>query len=103
MRRGWLRTLVLLGAAAFAADGEAAEYGFSSYGLGGNAFGAGITPPPGVYVSEALVFYEGEIGRPVPFGRVVLNAGPPSTSSPPPPTSSMCASRRCSAAILDCP
>jgi hypothetical protein len=75
MRRGWLRTLVLLGAAAFAADGEAAEYGFSSYGLGGNAFGAGITPPPGVYVSEALVFYEGEIGRPVPFGRVVLNAG----------------------------
>ena len=75
MRRGWLRTLVLLGAAAFAADGEAAEYGFSTYGLGGNAFGAGITPPPGIYVSEAFGFYEGGINRPVPFGRVVLNAG----------------------------
>jgi hypothetical protein len=65
----------LLGAAAFAADSEAAEYGFSTYGLGGNAFGAGITPPPGVYVTEALAFYEGEIGRPVAFGRVLLNAG----------------------------
>jgi hypothetical protein len=39
---------------------EAAEYGFSTYGLGGNAFGAGITPPPGVYVTEAFAFYEGE-------------------------------------------
>jgi hypothetical protein len=66
---------VLLGAAAFAAESEGAEYGFSSYGLGGNAFGAGITPPPGIYVTEAFFFYEGEIGRPVPFGRVVLNAG----------------------------
>ena len=43
--------------------------------LGSNAFGAGITPPPGIYVSEAFGFYEGTISRPVPFGRVVLNAG----------------------------
>ena len=29
----------------------AEEFAFSSYGLGGAAFGAGITPPPGTYVS----------------------------------------------------
>src|SRR5262245_27638877 len=28
---------------------SATEYGFSTYGLGGNAFGAGVTPPAGTY------------------------------------------------------
>jgi len=40
---------------------EAAEYTFSIYGLGGTAFGAGVTPPPGTYVSAAATFYRGDI------------------------------------------
>jgi hypothetical protein len=33
---------------------DAAEYGFSTYGLGSSAFSAGVTPPPGTYVTEAV-------------------------------------------------
>lgn len=77
MRRGRPHRFALFGIMllASATQGRATEYGFSSYGLGGSAFGAGVTPPPGIYVTEAFGFYDGEIGRAVPFGRVVLNAG----------------------------
>jgi hypothetical protein len=77
MRRGWPRCLALLGSllVGSATQGDAAEYGFSSFPLGSNAFGAGITPPPGIYVTEVFGSYEASISRPVPFGRVVLNAG----------------------------
>jgi hypothetical protein len=54
---------------------EATEYAFSTYGLGGSAFGAGVTPPPGIYVTTAAAFYSGEIGGAINFGGVVLNAG----------------------------
>jgi hypothetical protein len=60
---------------AAAADATAAEYGFTSYLLGGNAFGAGVTPPPGTYVTEAIGFYSANIGTTVSFGGVTLNPG----------------------------
>jgi len=53
----------------------ATEYAFSTYGLGGNAFGAGATPPPGTYVTEATAFYSASIGATVSFGGVTLNPG----------------------------
>jgi hypothetical protein len=53
----------------------ATEYAFSTYGLGGNAFGAGATPPPGTYVTEATAFYSASIGSTVSFGGVTLNPG----------------------------
>jgi hypothetical protein len=40
---------------------RAAEYTFTTYGLGGMAFGAGITPPAGTYVSTGASFYRGSI------------------------------------------
>jgi hypothetical protein len=54
---------------------EATEYGFSTYGLGGAAFGAGATPPPGTYVTAVSGFYSGDIAATVNFGGVIINAG----------------------------
>jgi hypothetical protein len=58
-----------------AAEARAAEYAFSTYGLGGNAFGAGVTPPPGTYVTTVTGSYSGRIGTSVDFGGVVIDAG----------------------------
>jgi hypothetical protein len=41
---------------------NAAEYAFTTYPLGSLSFGAGITPPPVVYVTDAVSFYNGSIG-----------------------------------------
>jgi hypothetical protein len=57
------------------AEVRAAEYGYSSYVLGGSAFGAGVTPPPGTYVTTAIGNYSAKIGTAVEFGGVILNAG----------------------------
>ncbi len=54
---------------------RADEYGFSTYALGGSAFGAGQTPPPGTYVTYISGFYEGKIDTSVTFGNVTVNAG----------------------------
>ena len=71
------RRILLFGTLLLAlpANGKAAEYAFSSYGLGEAAFSAGVTPPPGTYVTAATGFYTAEIGAQVPFGRVTINAG----------------------------
>src|SRR5262245_47744314 len=56
MARQQLRSrtvLALCAGLAAATSASATEYGFSTYGLGGNAFGAGVTPPAGTYVTEA--------------------------------------------------
>jgi hypothetical protein len=58
-----------------AAQGKAAEYAFSSYGLGGAAFGAGVTPPPGTYLTTVSSYYAGDIGSSISFGGVTINAG----------------------------
>jgi hypothetical protein len=69
--RGLIGLFLLAGGVGAKAD----EYAFSSYGLGGSSFGAGITPPPGTYVTDLSAFYEGKIGTSVEFGGVTLNAG----------------------------
>jgi len=66
---------LLLTIAAGATGTRAAEYGFSSYSLGGNAFGAGATPPPGTYVTAVTGFYSGSIDVTVNFDNVTLGAG----------------------------
>ena len=53
----------------------AAEYGFSSYGLGGAAFGAGATPPPGTYLTAVSAYYSGKIGGTDNFDDVVIKPG----------------------------
>lgn len=58
-----------------AAHAQAAEYAFSTYGLGGAAFAAGVTPPPGIYVTTVSAFYTGDIGGSISFGGAVVNAG----------------------------
>jgi hypothetical protein len=54
---------------------NAAEYAFTTYPLGVLAFGAGITPPPGFYVTDAVAFYTGSIGGNFDFGGRTFNAG----------------------------
>jgi hypothetical protein len=61
--------------AATSIPARAVEYAFSLYGLGEGAFSAGVTPPPGTYVTAVAGFYSGEIGTTVSFGGVTLNAG----------------------------
>ena len=53
----------------------ATEYAFSTYGLGSAAFGAGVTPAAGTYVTSATGFYSGKIGGTLEFGRVLINSG----------------------------
>ena len=54
---------------------NADEFAFSSYGLGGTAFSAGVTPPPGTYVSFVGAFYAGSISGNITIGSVTFNAG----------------------------
>ncbi len=54
---------------------DAAEYGFSTYGLGGSAFGAGATPPPGTYVTTVMSYYSGNTNATIDFGGQVFTAG----------------------------
>ncbi len=63
------------GLTASAPSSHAAEYAFTSYPLGVLAFGAGITPPPGTYVTNAMSFYSGNIGGAFDFGGRTFNAG----------------------------
>src|SRR5262245_42230824 len=60
---------------ATAPQARAAEYTFSNYGLGSAAFGAGVTPPPGTYVSAATNFYQGKISGAIDIGGIVFQAG----------------------------
>jgi hypothetical protein len=54
---------------------DAAEYAFATYGLGESAFSAGVTPPPGTYVSVVTGYFSGDIKGAVSFGSLTLNAG----------------------------
>jgi hypothetical protein len=54
---------------------QASEYAFSTYALGESAFSAGLTPPPGTYLSAVFGTYSGKITGAVSFGGVTLNAG----------------------------
>jgi hypothetical protein len=52
---------------------QAAEYGLGTYLLGLTIPAAGFTPPPGVYFSDTMYFYQGDAGANVslPFGRAI--------------------------------
>lgn len=52
----------------FANDALAAESGSGAYILGIRGPGAGVTPPPGVFVSNQVFTYSGDIERSIPFG-----------------------------------
>jgi hypothetical protein len=43
--------------AAASVDARDAQYALGTYGLGSNAFDAGVTPPPGTYVTTAYSYY----------------------------------------------
>lgn len=58
---------------AAALPSHAAETGFSTYGLGGASFGAGVTPPPGTYVTTAVGYYAGNIEGSVTVGNVLVD------------------------------
>jgi hypothetical protein len=62
-------------ALAHASSVSADEYGFSSYGLGSASFGAGVTPPPGTYLTFVSGLYQGKINGQLTFGGVTLNVG----------------------------
>jgi hypothetical protein len=51
----------------------AAESAFSAYGLGTSAFTAGVTPPPGTYVSGGLAVIRGDIDGNLTFGGVEID------------------------------
>lgn len=59
----------------FATAAHATEFAFSSYGLGGSAFNAGVTPPPGTYVTFGSAYYNAKINNTVTLGDVTLEAG----------------------------
>ncbi len=75
IKKPTLRVFSVLTIMSVSAGAHAAEYGFSSYGLGGNAFGAGATPPPGTYVTTVAGFYSAKIDVNVNFDNVTLRAG----------------------------
>src|SRR5262245_15471325 len=58
-----------------ASQAFAAEGGFSSYGLGTSAFSAGVTPPPGTYVSAGLAAIRGDIKGTLTFGGIAIDVG----------------------------
>lgn len=51
-----------------------AESGAGLYIPGSYGFGAGVTPPPGVYISHANLFYDGKIARTLEGGRLDVDA-----------------------------
>ena len=77
MRKPHLLLAFALGVAAlgFVSRADAAEYGFSTYGLGSSAFGAGATPPPGTYVTTVIGYYSGETRATIDFGGQIFTAG----------------------------
>jgi hypothetical protein len=54
---------------------HAAEYALTTYPLGSLAFDAGVTPPPGVYVTDAVSLLTTKIGGAFDFGGRAFNAG----------------------------
>src|SRR5262245_841808 len=54
---------------------NAVEYALGTYGLGSSAFGAGVSPPPGTYVTEAFLSYNARVGTTITFGDDTINPG----------------------------
>jgi len=73
MRRIFITTVI--GLLALQGQGFAAEAGISSYTLGSAAFGAGIVPPAGTYVTPVTGFYSGTNDDAVNIGGLPLDPG----------------------------
>jgi hypothetical protein len=56
-----------------ASQAFAAESAFSSYALGTSAFTAGLTPPPGTYLSAGLGYITGDFNGALTFGGVEID------------------------------
>jgi hypothetical protein len=54
---------------------SAVEYALGTYGLGSSAFGAGVNPPPGTYLTEVYSGYIARVGTTITFGSDTLNPG----------------------------
>src|SRR5215831_10439664 len=65
-------TVLLLTAASLRA--QAVQYAYTTYALGESAFSAGLTPPPGIYVSTVIGTYDGKLAGTADFGGVTINA-----------------------------
>lgn len=52
----------------------AAESGSGLFVPGSSGFGAGAVPPPGVYATQAVMFYDGKAGATVDGGTISLDA-----------------------------
>ena len=63
------------GLLASAPASRAAEYAFTTYPLGSEAFGAGVTPPPGIYVTDSISYFTGSVGGNIQLGGLVFDAG----------------------------
>ncbi len=63
---------IVLGLTAGAA--KAGEGGAGLYIPGSQAFGAGVTPPPGFYATQGFLFYDGKAGASLEGGVVSLRA-----------------------------
>src|SRR5262245_28723154 len=68
-----LMLLAAVGAWVPASPACAAEGAFSAYGLGTSAFTAGVTPPPGTYVSGGLAVIRGDINGALTFGGIEID------------------------------
>jgi hypothetical protein len=80
MNRGLVltRIIVMVGmgmSMGLAQKSVAAESGFSGYGLGSSAFGAGLTPPPGTYVSFVSGYYAANFDGAVTIGGELFELG----------------------------
>lgn len=60
-------------AVAPASQAFAGESAFSAYGLGTSAFSAGVTSPPGAYVSGGLAYITGDINGALTFGGIEID------------------------------
>ena len=77
--RGAMTLAVGLGAAILAQPAQASEYGLSTYPLGSQTSMTGFTPPPGLYVTDTVIVYQGDAADKidVPLGARMLCANWP--------------------------
>lgn len=66
---------VVVGLYSTSSEVDAAESAFAGYGLGAAAFGAGVTPPPGTYVTFVGGFYTADIGGALTIGGRLFELG----------------------------
>lgn len=69
-----MRFILPIAAAAAASPAVAGESGAGLYVPGSTAFGAGATPPPGLYLTQGIIYYDGFANASIEGGRIDINA-----------------------------